>query len=174
MSPTNPTHAQKKAAELLRSANVTRVPVPVEELAQRIGATIHLEPFTGELYGMVHRNQDGTAVIGVNSLDAPTRRRFTIAHEIGHLVLHADEALHIDERSPIGLRNEKSSWGNDPREIQANQFAAALLMPLEQLLRDVAMVKGNDIEQAVDFLARKYEVSPQAMSFRLGSLNILR
>jgi len=37
------------------------------------------------------------------------------------------------------------------------------------------MITGNiDIEQAVDLLARKYDVSPQAMSFRLGALNILR
>src|SRR5689334_2388583 len=104
------TAAQRKAIEFLKQAKIRSAPVPVERLARLLNAEIHLEPFAGELYGMVHKNADGKAVIGVNSLDAPTRRRFTIAHEIGHLLLHSDEHLHIDEKFPIRLqRDEKSS-----------------------------------------------------------------
>src|SRR3954470_3126160 len=129
------TPAQKKAILFLKQAKVRSVPVPVEKLAGLLEAKIQFEPFAGELSGMVHRNPDGTAVIGVNSLDTPTRRRFTIAHEIGHLILHGDEHLHIDEKFPVSLRRDgKSSLGIDRREVDANQFASELLMPRHLLI----------------------------------------
>lgn len=169
------TPAQKKAIDFLKQAKIKSVPVPVEKLAKLLDAEIQFEPFAGELYGMVHRNADGTAVIGVNSLDAPTRRRFTIAHEIGHLVLHSDEHLHVDEKFPIRLqRDDKSSLGTDKTEVEANQFAAELLMPRDLLIRAVKAIPENiDVEQAIELLARKYEVSPQAMSLRLTALGFI-
>src|SRR4051794_6893018 len=126
--------ARRKATELLEAAGIRKAPVPIEALAELVEARIKYEPFAGGLYGMVHRNTDGSAVIGVNSNDSINRRRFTIAHEIGHLVLHKDEALHVDERYPIGLRTDQSSLATDSREVEANQFAAELLMPSELLL----------------------------------------
>jgi Zn-dependent peptidase ImmA (M78 family) len=121
--------------------------------------------------GMVHRKPDGTAVIGVNSMEAPTRQRFTIAHELGHLLLHKDEDLHVDERFPIAFRNPKSSQAIDDKEIEANQFAAELLMPEEFILKDL---KGKDLDieddDLVAELAAKYEVSTQAMTIRLSRL----
>lgn len=168
------TSAQKKALAFLREAGIKKPPVPLERLADLLDAEIHFEPFVGNLFGMVHRNPDGTAVIGVNALDAPTRRRFTIAHEIGHLVLHTDERFHVDESFPIGLRDKRSSLGTDKREIEANQFAAELLMPRDFLVKDIKALPDNiDVEHAVELLARKYKVSPQAMSLRLTSLGFI-
>src|SRR5436853_4030559 len=94
--------ARKRALDLLREAGVRRPPVPIDKLAHLVNATVRYEPFAGQLYGMVQRTRDGAAVIGVNSLDAPNRQRFTLAHEIGHLLLHRDETFHVDEKSPIG------------------------------------------------------------------------
>jgi Zn-dependent peptidase ImmA (M78 family) len=170
------TAAQKQAIVFLKEAKIRSAPVPVEKLARLLNAEIHLEPFAGELSGMVHKNADGSAVIGVNSLDAPTRRRFTIAHEIGHLLLHGDEHLHIDEKFPIRLqRDAKSSLGTDRIEVEANQFAAELLMPRELLAKDIAAMPENiDAEQAIELLARKYEVSPQAISLRLTVLGFIK
>ena len=50
----------------------------------------------------------GPSSSGSNGKHAPTRQRFTIAHEIGHVLLHKNEKLHIDEKSPIGFRDQKS------------------------------------------------------------------
>jgi Zn-dependent peptidase ImmA (M78 family) len=168
------TLARKRAIELLRAARVRRPPVPLEKLAELVKAKIRYEPFTGQLYGMVHRRSDGTAVIGVNSLDAPNRQRFTIAHEIGHLLLHKDEQLHVDEKSPIGLRNERSSTATDEREIEANQCAAELLMPTDFLDKDLGSLPDDiETEEAVSRLARLYKVSEQAMTVRLTALKVL-
>jgi len=166
--------ARKRAVELLKEARIRKAPVPIEKLVGQVNATLRYEPFAGQVYGMVHRNKDGSAVIGVNSMDAPNRQRFTIAHEIGHLLLHKDEHLHVDEKSIIGLRNEKSSTATDEKEIEANQFAAELLMPLKFLDKDLQKFPDNiEAEVAVASLARQYQVSEQAMTVRLTALRVL-
>ena len=144
--------------------------MPVEKLAALLRADVVLQPFSGEISGIIHRNRDGSAVIGVNSSDTLQRQRFTIAHEIGHLLLHADEKLHVDKNFPIGLRNEVSGKSVNASEIEANQFAAALLMPSHFLMEDIKPFIGRDVLFAIRKLAKKYKVSEQAMSIRLSSL----
>ncbi len=166
--------ARKKAVELLHANGVVSAPVPVERIAASANAVIRYEPLDGELSGMVHRGNEGTAVIGVNSLHPPRRNRFTIAHEIGHLVLHDDE-LHVDDPLPVGYRNRKSAMAVDPKEIEANQFAAELLMP-EHLLRSDLAKKGRSTpmtDSEIEQLADRYEVSIQAMTIRLSSLGFV-
>jgi Zn-dependent peptidase ImmA (M78 family) len=130
-----------------------------------------LRPFSGEISGIVHRNSDGSAVIGVNSSHPIQRQRFTIAHEIGHLLLHADEKLHVDKNFPIGLRDATSGKSVNENEIEANQFAAALLMPRDLIAEDIKPFIGKDVLLAIRKLAKKYKVSEQAMSIRLSSLH---
>lgn len=166
--------ARRKAQELLARQRVDTAPVPVEKLAAAVGAAIRFEPFAGELSGLVHRNDDG-AVIGVNSMHSLPRQRFTIAHEIGHLILHKSEDFHIDEQSPIRFRNQASSQASDPAEIEANQFAAELLMPAGLLSQDLKNAPiGSDPEAVVADLAEHYEVSEQAMAIRLSALGYLK
>jgi Zn-dependent peptidase ImmA (M78 family) len=108
-------------------------------------------------------------------MHAPTRRRFTIAHELGHFLLHRNEELHVDERFPIGFRSELSSKALDAAEIEANQFAAELLMPSTLLIDHVRSLSSiGDAETAVSQLAHLYEVSEQAMTIRLSALGLLR
>lgn len=162
--------AKRQAASLLIQAHVKKAPVPVEKLAGLLKAQIVLQPFDGEVSGVVYRNPDGSSVIGVNSSHTRQRQRFTIAHEIGHLLLHADENLHVDKNFPIGLRNGISSKSVDENEIEANQFAAALLMPPDLIERDIRPYIGADVLYAIRKLAQKYKVSEQAMSIRLSAL----
>jgi Zn-dependent peptidase ImmA (M78 family) len=166
--------ARKKARDLLASAKVKVPPVPVEQLANLAGAEVHYEPFPGELSGMVHRQASGRHLIGVNALHPLTRQRFTVAHELGHLLLHKDEELHVDENSPIGFRTPVSSHGVHSDEIEANQFAAELLMPVYLLDAAIAKIPANTgTEDAVAMLAEVFGVSEQAMTFRLSGLKVL-
>ena len=164
--------ARRKAAELLQATSIDRAPVPVEVLAERAGAVIRYEPFDGKLSGMLYRSKEG-AVIGVNSLHPTARQRFSIAHEIGHLLLHQPE-LHVDEHAFIAFRDLQSSTAADPVEIEANQFAAALLMPAE-ILRKNLMELGNnpDVPDAIHALAQSFQVSQEAMTIRLTKLGWL-
>lgn len=164
--------ARRKAAELLALGDVASAPVDVEQLATKVlGATVKRASFDGKLSGLVHRGRDGRAVIAVNADHASVRQRFTIAHEVGHLLLHAQEDLHVDEG--IWLRNERSGSATDEREIEANQFAAELLMPTELIREAVGgrnLDLANDEDPTLDDLAKKFQVSRQALSIRLSRL----
>lgn len=161
-----------KVLKLLQEYKVQRPPVPVEAIARRLGAEIRYSPFEGDISGMVYRDKDRT-VIGVNSLHHANRQRFTIAHEIGHMLLHKGTEVHVDRTFRVNLRDDLSSQAVDREEIEANGFAAELLMPSHMLLEDL---KGREIdfenEENIHRLASKYRVSPQAVTFRLMNLGV--
>lgn len=158
---------------ILQEHNVRTPPVPVDDIARKLGAQLRYAPFEGELSGMVYR-QDERVVIGVNSLHHPNRQRFTIAHEIAHMLLHKGKEIHVDKAFRINLRDTVSSQAVDREEIEANIFAAELLMPREMLVLDL---KGQQIdyedEEMLKGLAKKYRVSTQAITFRLLNLGLI-
>ena len=83
----------------------------------------------------IEETASGEPPTGVNSLHAPVRQRFTIAHELGHAVLHAREGIHLDQAFRLRFRDQTSAMAIDPEEIDANSFAAELLMPADELNR---------------------------------------
>lgn len=157
---------------MLERLGVTSAPVPVLELARDVGAIVRFEPTTGEgISGLLYQPPEGPPIIGVNSLDSGRRQRFTVAHEIGHLLLHPSEEIHIDRGFVLAFRDKNSSTASDVREMEANQFAAELLMPLSFLREDLQRMDIDiESESAIDKLADRYEVSVQAMIIRLSVL----
>ena len=162
----------KTAIENLLAKNgITKAPVPVARIAKACGARIFIDSLEGDLSGFLYRDKE-EAVIGVNSHHSQTRQNFTIAHELGHLLLHDQEQLHVDHEFRVRLRNDVSSQGTDEAEREANLFAASLLMPehfIERDLEDEVYIDflDDDFFQA---LARKYGVSNQALVNRLKNL----
>lgn len=161
---------------------VERGYVDVEQLATKYGACIVREPADDDLSGFLLRDHaNGTSIIGVNKNHSRNRQHFTVAHEFGHLLLHEGERVHMD-RAGYGLRfrrrpdepEEKPS--NDEQE--ANLFAAELLMPKRFIDADMADLTADDIltddfDTVLRSLAEKYQVSVQALTFRLAYLNYL-
>jgi Zn-dependent peptidase ImmA (M78 family)/DNA-binding XRE family transcriptional regulator len=154
------------ANELLEAAGIDGKPVPVLELAEMCGAMVILEDFPDELSGLVFAERGG-AVIGVNQNHHTNRQRFSIAHELGHLVFGhhrtgADQQLHIDISVDQG-----APPGYDWREERmANDFAAELLMP-----RKFVAMAHSPSRDSRD-LARQFEVSELAMTYRLANLGL--
>lgn len=158
---------------LLKKARVRRPSVSVERIAESLGLEVRYAPADEELSGALIRSQDGEVVIGVNSRHHSNRQRFTIAHEIAHFWLHKGIKAHIDEDFRVNLRDQESSTAANWEEIEANRFAAELLMPTGFLLRDIA--KRKDLNRdTIQSLARRYKVSPQAMEIRLANLGFIR
>lgn len=142
--------------------------VDMAKFASFLGASVRYAPYeNGELAGMLVSENGQKPIIAVNSSHPPNRRRFTIAHECGHLLLH-DQGVFVDERLTIRRRDGNSALAISVEEIEANQFAAEILVPLEYLLRDIDAI-NLDIEDESDIikLAKKYKVSRQAMSYRV-------
>lgn len=164
------TSTREAAKELLREAKVSRPPIPVERLARLRGAQVRYEPLEGDLSGMLFREGD-RAIIGVNALHPKSRQRFTVAHELGHLELHEPTGIHVDHRFLVRRRDERSSQAVDREEIEANGFAAELLMPAWMLEEDLAGFELDyEDEELTRWLADRYKVSLQAMAIRLTTL----
>jgi Zn-dependent peptidase ImmA (M78 family) len=172
MTPARPRYSRinRAVVDLLAKAQVTMPPVPIDKIAKAAGAKITFNDFNKEVSGVLLR-QGNSIIIGVASEQSRARQRFTIAHELAHLVLHEGEELHVDKSFRINLRSPISSKAEDVQEIEANAFAAALLMPDEFIRRDtVKMIIDVEDSDQIEKLARRYEVSTQAMTFRLMNL----
>lgn len=99
-------------------------------------------------------------IIAVNARHHKNRQRFTIAHELGHYMLK-----HVSKKDGVMDRNGDSN----PYEIEANAFAAEILMP-------TAVIRHLIFEQdvvTVEELAHKLWVSEQAMFYRLRNLGLI-
>ena len=160
------------AEGLLHTEGINEPPVSVEAIARSLGATVRYAPFKGELAGMLLRYDDSRGVvIGVNSLHHLNRQRFTIAHECGHLRLHEGQRAYVDRSFRVNRRDGASSQATDAEEIEANRFAAELLMPYDMIMKDL-VTYAPDIEDEAELrvLANRYGVSLQALTLRIRSV----
>jgi Zn-dependent peptidase ImmA (M78 family) len=168
------------ALRLLHKHHIHKPPVPVEDIARGEGAQIARHRFDGTESGFTLRDGEHT-IIGVNTRTSPRRQRFTIAHEVGHFILHDDAPLIIDHSMRVYWRNEVSSMATDEQEIEANAFAAALLMPRELVISHLKSYiseiensrRALSREDLIAHLAREFDVSAEAMGYRLINLGIL-
>jgi Zn-dependent peptidase ImmA (M78 family) len=166
--------AATKAKEVLQKSKISKPPVDVERLARLAGLRVVEEQLDSEISGMLYR-EGSRAVILVNQGDAPVRRRFSIAHELGHYYLHESSSVFVDRR--VRFRDSNSSQGTNLEEIEANNFAAELLMPEPFVLQEAVRLRGrrfpfND-EDLIEELAKIFYVSRQAMEVRLANLGEL-
>ncbi len=163
-------NSKTEALRILTDLKVEKPNINLKRIAKSLGATIRYVPLDDNLSGSIFIDGN-TAKIAVNSFHHPNRQRFTIAHEIGHLVLHSEQfqnTIHVDKKFQM-YRNEKSSRGTDRLEIQANSFASELLMPkflLEKVVGNMQIDMDDD--DTIVELADKFRVSPTAFKFRLG------
>lgn len=175
--PSTVAQIRKSVEEILKAQNISSLPIDVKRVARSLGADVvekDLDHDTSGLLAVTH----GKRTIAYNSAHSENRQRFTIAHEIGHLVLHAagidHDDIFIDKK--VYNRNSQASQGIYRQEIEANRFAAELLMPKKMLLITIKEF-GGDIDLSDDImlgkLARKFEVSAEALAIRLANLAIV-
>lgn len=165
--------ARDAARAVLRDFGVKGAPVPVERIIKARNIVLEYAPLEEDLSGMAYI-KDGVGIIGLNALHHPNRQRFSAAHELGHHELHDElirKKVHVDKGMRALRRDDVSSQGIDPIEIEANAFASELLMPQEYLIQ-ACDAEGLDLEDdaAVERLSRKFRVSASAMRYRLAAL----
>jgi hypothetical protein len=152
-------HIKVTATRLLRSAGATGEPVDLRVVVSALNLELvergH-EPFACEA-ALVPMGD--TRAIVTRGRGDERRRRFSIAHEIGHFLLHPDRVA--PERG--GAANAALAL----QEREADQFAAELLMPADRLRR-AAFECGCDVQR----LATRFEVSQSAMRIRLERLGL--
>lgn len=169
---------EKKVAELLKRSGKASIPVDVKAIAEKEGVIVVSDPESTDEISGFFLIDEGQPIIGVNGNHAETRQRFTIAHELGHFLLHqqTEGVPHVDRSLVVRFRNSQSSSGEYVEEMEANLFAAELLMPSSELAKTLQHLNffdmdGND--EKIKELAAKYRVSEQAMLIRLTNLGFV-
>jgi Zn-dependent peptidase ImmA (M78 family) len=153
---------------ILTRCGITKPPVPVETIARKHDVELRYLPYEGQLSGMIVR-EGKRIIIGVNALHHLNRQRFTIAHELGHMILHTETPLFIDKQFIMARADRKEGDDWIPEEIEANRFASELLVPTHFLRNDLDDIK-LDIgdESQIEGLAKRYKVSVTMMTIRIN------
>jgi Zn-dependent peptidase ImmA (M78 family) len=162
----------KRAKEILSESNIQGPPIDLMVLCKSYGIVLKSVDIPDDISGMLQRTEKAGAAIFVNDKHSDNRKRFTIAHELGHFFLNHTKGIHVDKS--IIFRNEDSSKALYNTEIEANKFAAELLMPSD-LIRDSVNRRsraGVYDDDLIDQLAIEFSVSATAMSYRLQNLGI--
>lgn len=168
---------EQSVQALLQHNNIVEPPINVEGIVKAFGIVVRKKQNKdSDISGFLFRDNERT-VIGVNSFHSLSRQRFTVAHELGHYLLHSqsDDRMYIDRNFEVMFRDNRSSDGSNTEEREANLFAAELLMPEHFLREDLAAISRLDLvdDHFIKQLARKYKVSFQAMLFRLTNLRMI-
>ncbi len=170
---------ERKASKIISDFNGNKLPIDVEKIVKQLGVEIIEDDLGSNVSGVLFI-KNGKGTIGYNPDENINleRRRFTIAHELGHYVLHRfDNDVFVD-KSQLKVkfnRDEKSSTGEITIEREANAFAAALLMPKELLEKEIEKLSFDllgDNTNIIGVLADKFKVSEQAMTFRMMNLKL--
>jgi len=158
------------AGEIIRKITDLPIPVPIAELCKMLDIIgieeVSIEGFEGGLFTDAEKSE-GYILVKVGSL--AQRRRFTIAHELGHFLCPShtpppDGQFNCSSES-MQLTFAPKEDRMASMEVEANRFAASILMPLPHFKKDLRVQKEADIDQIVA-LARRYDTSREATARR--------
>lgn len=165
-------------SDLLNRFNLMKAPIDVKSLIRKMNIKLESRDFNDEISGVLV-TENGKAKIGYSKNESPQRQRFTLAHELGHYKLHLNEHknnLFLDNVK-VMYRKQAITRTEKNQEIEANRFAACLLMP-EELLRE----KHNNLtdknyfmtdDEIIIDLSKEFKVSQIAMTYRLTNLGLI-
>ena len=142
------------------------LPMKLGSLAKDLGIVVKKATLGANISGEI-KESDGVVTIRVNRHDAPSRQRYTLAHEISHFFLHR----HLLQN---GIKDDVLYRSNQSNEIEAeaNRLAADIIMPIElvQLLINKYSVDDLDKEQVYERVAEELFVSKTALIIRLNKV----
>lgn len=180
-------YAEMSPNKLLKTLDLWSVPVDLELICEKLG--VETKTSTGwdkSHSGEITVDSNRNIHIWVNGFDAPNRQRFTLAHEIAHLINDI-----IPDLDDIGVNDSfkdedftlNRDGRQDPVEYRANDYAARLLMPkpliiqhgkqLIKRLKEVLNVDKVPLNKFISGMSAEFKVSEQAMEIRLKNLDLI-
>ncbi len=165
--------AERQATLLLHLLGIRQVPIDVFKISELPNVEVQVRPRhempiiadlpeTSEVGGVTHLHRDGRTVFTINREDPIGRRRFSLAHEVKHLL---DDPIVSTAYVRIGFGTAE----DHARQIEriCDHFAACFLMP-----RTVIKRAWSSGLQDLEALAGQFKVSISAMRIRLKYLGL--
>lgn len=171
---------KKRAEDFCKQYGITEYPVEIVRVCNENDLKVFEEYLGGDVSGLIVVDEktwekyDSNQFISVNLTDSAVRRRFTIAHELAHYVLHRNKDSKLYAHRDLNNDQETRS----SIEQEANYFAANILMPeklvknrVEEIRKDTwGNVSGSEL---VKEIADDFVVSESAADVRLRQLGII-
>jgi len=179
LKPSTPKTKAEKLAQRIWLGSGGGVPVDLKAIAEAHHIRIKNEAMELEISGMMVTSEAGATSIVVNAHDSAVRRNFSSAHELGHYFLHRTASpVFVDGQkgSQVFFRDGKASAGTHYQEIEANAFAAELLMPESEIRKlfpeKISAMELDHFEDQIDRVSKDWDVSKIALTIRLNRLGI--
>ncbi|WP_223203903.1 ImmA/IrrE family metallo-endopeptidase [Bacillus halotolerans] len=154
-------------ANSIKNALDLQIPVEIEKVPEMLGGTLIYEEFDDDkLEAMISKHEDNF-IIQISPNSPFNRRRFSIAHELGHLFLHMGYLIDDNLWQSVGDYRDSVYYrlGHSTEEYEANEFAAAILMP-EHEFKEVARANLVDGLFNITNIASEFDVSEEAATLR--------
>lgn len=175
LSMSNIIDIREKVDSILQNTDLNSIPISVTSIAKYYGFKVFEMELGSNCSGMIMvkdtiiEGLNTNKAIIVNSNDSDQRKRFTVAHELGHYFLEGESKTCFGHRD-VG--------DYSPRERDANSFASELLMPktkVENFVKEYKDSVWGDIPDSfiIDAVASNFHVSRSAANVRLEKLNII-
>lgn len=174
--------SQSDEAKLTNKDIYPVTPSQIEEECTRLGIPtnpLNIERVVTEIFKMKICPEDlGKTISGflerignqwciyINKYESDLRKRFTIAHELGHFILHKDRIIAQGASEPDQIFFRSSDTNSI--EQQANNFASELLMPKEEFIKAI-----NDGCNTLEKLSEYFHLSTSAVKYRAYKLGII-
>jgi Zn-dependent peptidase ImmA (M78 family) len=162
-----------RLADTIRSACDLSVPVDVQEAVSRLKGQLE-EVEDADFEAMIQKVGEGFRIV-ISIEKHEHRRRFSVAHELGHLFLHMGYLVDEEKWASVGTYTDSVyyRYGYTTEEYEAHEFAAAFLMPRTEFLKVANQYKTGNRFQIVP-IAEHFQVSTDAAANRgrwLGLFN---
>lgn len=157
--------AKKIAKQVINENCIIEPPIDTFSLVNKYGLKLSFIKLPEKFSNVAGFIDFKTNKVYVSGDDSPNRQAFTVAHELGHWLLHKDLYTKEPEKYQILLRQPINGINLTPEEKEANCFAARLLVP-----KDMLMEKRKKYPFAtINNLAELFAVSYDVMSYRIQS-----
>lgn len=157
----------KDLLDFLSEFGLHKAPVDLPKIYQLIGPKLRFEAMDNDISGKLEK-RNGNWCAYINSLHSENRQNFTMAHELGHYLLHVESATE-DAFVDTTFFRDQGGVGTPSdyliKEVEANKFAADLLMPADDFKNFVKFTSNK-----VADIAQHFKVSPQAVKIRAKNL----
>lgn len=165
---------QRIVKEILDELKINKTHINIEKICNRLGIEVVEEELEDDISGFLYKKPKQNTIV-VNKSHHHNRKRFTIAHELGHLKLNHVGDLFVDREGRFMFRDSNSQSGIDKQEREANSFAAEILMPEEFVIEALEKIDRDILEdEDIEKIACKFEVSTQALTIRLVNLGLIQ
>jgi Zn-dependent peptidase ImmA (M78 family) len=138
------------------------IPVDLPAVCQQLGGEVIGEDLGEEIDAKIEKSGDSFRII-FNRNRPNTRNNFSIAHELGHLFLHMGYLINPERWNSVSTYTDSVYYrfGHDIEELEANEFAAAFLMPEAAYRHEVNKSTKNGLCD-ISELAKRFGVSEEA------------